>query len=249
MSPDELAERLTSIRTHWTKLFQAHRGAGSGAAAAQQELLLRYYGAAYRYLLGILRTPAGAEELTQEFAVRFLRGDFQRADPQRGRFRDFLKTALRHLATDYWRKQGKGFAPLPSDSGAVTEPPAGGDLDRPFLESWREELMALTWEALAEVEVNTGQPYHTLLRWKTEQPALRSGVLGERLRARSGKPLTEEGVRKLLQRARERFADLLVDEVARSLETADPEQIEQELIELGLLTYCRSALKRRHRPG
>jgi RNA polymerase sigma-70 factor (ECF subfamily) len=60
-----------------------------------------------------------------------------------------------------------------------------------------------------------------------------------------GKPLTAAGVRQLLHRARERFADLLLEEVAQSLAEPSPERLEQELLELGLLEYCRPALQRR----
>jgi RNA polymerase sigma-70 factor (ECF subfamily) len=239
VQPDDLNARLTSISTQWTKLFAAHEGQGGAAAAAQRELLLRYYGAVYRYLLGTLRDPAAAEELAQEFAVRFLRGDFKRADPQRGRFRDFVKTALRHLAQDHWRKQERAPVQLPS---------AGpGDLDvfdQPFLDGWREELLAQTWAALAEVERQSGQPYHAVLRGKAA--GVRSAQVAARLSAEWRKPFTEEGVRQVLHRARKKFAELLVQEVARSLQTSDPEDLERELIELGLLDYCKSALPGRN---
>jgi RNA polymerase sigma-70 factor (ECF subfamily) len=247
MEPDDLDARLTSISTQWTKLFAAHQDQGDAAAAAQRELLLRYYGAVYRYLLGTLRDPAAAEELAQEFAVRFLRGDFKRADPQRGRFRDFVKTALRHLAQDHWRKQERAPAHLPPDGPGLAGPGPGDldVLDQPFLDRWREELLAQAWAALAEVERQSGQPYHAVLRGKVE--GVRSAQLAARLSAGRGKPFTEDGVRQVLHRAREKFAELLVEEVARSLQTSEPEALERELIELGLLDYCRSALPRRGR--
>jgi RNA polymerase sigma-70 factor (ECF subfamily) len=246
MDPEDLSNRLSSIRTHWTVLFQAHQQEGDARTAARQQLLLRYYGAVYRYLLGTVRDLAVAEELTQEFALRFLRGDFHRADPERGRFRDFVKTALRHLAHDYWHKKGKAPAPLqPAHAEALAAEDDPAAIDQPFLDRWREELLNRTWEALAEVERGTGQAYHTVLRWKTEQPQLRSAQLGVRLSERLGKPFTETAMRKLLQRARQQFADLLVTEVSRSLETSEPEQLEEELLALDLLAYCQPALGRR----
>jgi RNA polymerase sigma-70 factor (ECF subfamily) len=241
MHADDVTHRLSRIQTQWTLLLQGQ------AAPFAQQLLLRYYGAAYRYLLGILRDPNAAEELTQEFAVRFLRGDFQRADPGRGRFRDFLKTALRHLAIDHCRRQAKAPESLPPGGAEA----AGGvaaeveDLDSPFLDRWREELLARAWEELAKVEAETGQPYHTVLRCKTERPEARSAQVAERLSAELGKAFTAEGIRQLLHRARGRFADLLLDEVAHSLQTTDTGKIGQELIDLGLLDYCKSALSRR----
>jgi RNA polymerase sigma-70 factor (ECF subfamily) len=251
MDADDLSNRLSNIKTHWTVLFQAHQPSGDKRTAARQQLLLRYYGAVYRYLLGTVRDVAAAEELTQEFALRFLRGDFHRADPERGRFRDFVKTALRHLAHDYWRKKGKGPAslqPALAQELAIPDEDPGAP-DQAFLHQWREELLSRTWEALADVERRTGQTYHTVLRWKTEQPELRSAQLGARLGELLGKSVTETAMRKLLQRARQQFADLLVQEVSRSLETAEPEQLEEELLALDLLVYCRPALERRDRKG
>ena len=80
-----------------------------------------------------------------------------------------------------------------------------------------------------------------MLRGKVE--GVRSAQLAARLSAERGKPFTEDGVRQVLHRARRKFAELLVNEVARSLQTAEPGELEWELIELGLLDYCRSALR------
>jgi hypothetical protein len=52
-------------------------------------------------------------------------------------------------------------------------------------------------------------------------------------------------VRKSLQRAHEKFADLLLEEVAASLEGAGDAELDRELRDLDLLRFCRSALERR----
>jgi hypothetical protein len=56
--------------------------------------------------------------------------------------------------------------------------------------------------------------------------------------------LTAAGVRQALHRARQKFADLLLEEVAQSVEDPTPEHLERELVELGLFDYCRPALER-----
>ena len=67
---------------------------------------------------------------------------------------------------------------------------------------------------------------------------------------RMGKPVGDVWVRQTLRRARACLADLLLDEIAASLEDASHEGIEQELIALDLLGYCRESLRRRSgRPG
>jgi RNA polymerase sigma-70 factor (ECF subfamily) len=239
MDTDNIDEHLSRIQTQWTILLQ-----GQAPAGVVRQMLLRYYGAAYRYLLAMLRDPGTAEELTQDFAVRFLRGDFRQADPGRGRFRDFLKTSLRHLVIDHYRRQAKAPAMLsPEDCPQATA--ETGDLDSAFVDKWREELLARAWKGLANMQAESGQPYYAVLRCKSEHADLRSAQMAEHLSKEFGKAISVVAVRQLLHRARERFADLLLDDVAFSLQTTDIETIARELIELGLLDYCKPALTRR----
>src|SRR5690242_17562975 len=100
MDSSDEQTRLSRIQTQWTQILSQGEPPGDSV----RRLLLRYYGAAYRYILGLVREAQAAEELAQDFAVRILRGDFQGANPERGRFRDFLKTALRNQVRDHWRK-------------------------------------------------------------------------------------------------------------------------------------------------
>jgi len=226
-------------------VFQAHQGSPEQVSAAQAELMCRYAGAVHRYLMAVLRDPDAAAELDQEFALRFLRGDFHRADPSRGRFRDFVKQALRNLMIDHQRGRksrpramGEGFPePAVLDSGLE-------EFERRFLESWRKDLMGRAWDLLRELEGRTGQPYHTVLRLRVEYPELHSPELAERLSAQLGRPITAGGLRQALQRSRDRFVEFLVGEVAGSLDSPSTDQVEQELSDLGLLEQCRPALKR-----
>jgi hypothetical protein len=71
--------------------------------------------------------------------------------------------------------------------------------------------------------------------------------MADALSRQLGKPLTAAGVRQTLHRAREKFADFLLDEVTHSLREPTSDQLEEELIIVGLLEYCRPALERRGR--
>jgi DNA-directed RNA polymerase specialized sigma24 family protein len=66
--------------------------------------------------MGAVRNPDTAGDLAQEFALRFLRGAFRHADPGRGRFRDYMKTALIHLVNDYRSARSASSRPLPPDT-------------------------------------------------------------------------------------------------------------------------------------
>jgi RNA polymerase sigma-70 factor (ECF subfamily) len=245
MSGEPFQERLSRIATEWTMLFQAHAPAADEATAAQGVLLQRYAGAVYRYLLGAVRDPDAAGELAQEFALRFLRGDFRRADPQRGRFRDYLKTALVHLVNDYHRSRQAWPAQLPSQVEPVAPLLEEADEESHFLTSWREDLLDRTWKAL-----DRAQPlYHAVLLFRVENPDVPSAQMAEQLGAQLGRPLNAASVRKALQRGHEKFADLLIDELAASLTAPSLQELHDELQTLDLLRYCRSALERRGLAG
>jgi RNA polymerase sigma factor (sigma-70 family) len=241
----QLDERLSRISTCWSQVFQAHQGPEKAATEVQQALLLRYGYAMYRYALAALKNPDAAEEVLQEFALCFVRGDFRKANPQGGRFRDLVRKVLCHLIVNHQRQEQRRarLAPLQADDVVAVEAPA--DDEAAFLLLWRDELLHRAWEGLAEVEQQGGQPYHTILRLRVEQPGLSSEELAEEMEKRLKKSISAPGARQTLHRAREKFADLLLNEVSRSLEDPGLDQVEQELIDLELLVYCRPALERR----
>lgn len=248
MDDTSLNQRLSRISTIWALVTQAHADPADTEATARQILLERYQTAVYRYILGAVRDPDVADDLFQEFALRFVRGDFRRADPARGRFRDFLKRALINLITDQRKRGQRQQRQVPLENPEVVATAAEpDDPDQPFLENWRKALLDRAWGALAAVEQSAGPPFHAVLRYSYEHPKVPSAQLAEELTARlkPGKPFTDAGIRKTLQRARDKFADCLVEEVAQSLEGPNPEELEQELGELGFLTYCKRALERR----
>jgi DNA-directed RNA polymerase specialized sigma24 family protein len=237
MDRDELDQRLSRVTTMWTMVLEAHGGEADSAAAALAGLTQRYAAVVYRYLLGAVHDPDAAAELSQEFALRILRGAFRNADPSRGRFRDYLKTALIHLIDDYHTAQRSRPRPLPHDVPAGLTP----ELEKPdFLATWRMELLDRTWISLAAAQPT----YHAVLLYRVENPEEPSPQMAEQLSARLGTAMRADQVRKALQRSHAKFAELLVDEVATSLGSPSRDELTEELRELDLLKYCRSALEK-----
>jgi RNA polymerase sigma-70 factor (ECF subfamily) len=244
MEPECRNECLSQIATPWSLIGRMHADQDEAASSAQGLFLQRYSGAVYRYLLGAVRDEDVALELCQEFALRCLRGDFRRADPRCGRFRDYLRTALIHLVSDYRkarRAQPQSLPPDVPDPGP--RPPALAEDD--FIATWREELLERTWQALGQARPT----FHAALHLHVRQPELPSAELARQLSERLRRPFTPGNVRVALHRAREKFAELLLDEVAASLEAPAEADLLEELRDLRLLKFCASALGRRLRHG
>jgi len=247
---DQLNARLSRISTVWTQVGRAHDDAPDARLQAQTDLLRRYQEAIYRYLLAATRSPDLADELFQEFALDFVRGGLRHADPQRGRFRDYLRMTLSHLVSRHRSRQRRPAIEL-SEAQEVESPAEEVDLDREFIENWRRELLGHAWTGLDAWQRQSGQPYYAVLQFRSEHPDASIAEMAAQLTSqlRPDRPFTETGIRKTLQRAREKFEEILLDELARSLEDPTPENLEQELIDLRLLAYCRRALDRRTRPA
>lgn len=237
--------RFSQIETLWSVVRRAH-GSASQAGSAQEQLLERYGTAAKRYLRAVAKDDDAADEIYHDFAVKFLRGDLATASPDRGRFRNFLKTVLFRMAMDYHRGRQRGPQQHDLDSGAepaIDDPQ--GEADEQFIASWRAELLSKTWEALDRYEADSEKPVYTVLRLRVDQPDLRSPELAQKLSERLGREISAANVRVMLHRAREKFADLLLETVVHSLESPSADELENELCELKLMDYCQPALQRR----
>lgn len=238
-------ERLADIETI-THLMEIAPGETEQAILARQQLVMLYYGAAYRYLLGSLHDQEAAQDLAQQFAIRFMQGDFvKKADRDKGRFRDYLKRSLQNAVNDYYRKT-KGKV-VRIDDQAVGDPQQDqvAASDEVFLNSLRDELISCTWKNLFNLQKETGTPYETVLRLKTQQPRTRSAQIAEQLSQEMDRSFTEGGVRQILRRARDKFADFLVDNVEKALRVTDDDTLMEQLADLKLLEFCKPALEKR----
>ncbi len=240
-------DRLSAINTCWQAIRAANDDADlpEGRAALWQ-LLERYGGSVERYLLGAVRDPELAQELAQEFAVEFLKGAFKGADPNRGRFRDFVKGIVQHLIANHYRKGKKRPGHLPTEFPEPAESEAAPPGDDDFIACWRDELLGRAWQALLVLEERTGQPYYAVLKHKAENPDQPSEQMADAMSRQLNRPINAPAVRKALQRAREKFADLLLEDLSLSLREPEPDDLVRELIDLRLYEYCRPALERKH---
>lgn len=239
-------QRISRIETLWSMVRTAQGDEGSNSSAAKQQMIDRYGPAIRKYLLGATRNEDVADELFQEFAVRFLTGQYSSADADRGRFRSFLKTILFRLVAEFHRNKGRNKSiPMGSQMPEPVEQTANSDADQEFNKVWSEELLKKAWAALSQMEERTGRPLFTVMQVKVQNPHLRSAEIAELVSEKTGKELSTGNARVILHRARDTFADLLVDEIQQSLATDNIERVAEELTDLNLLPYCKPALERR----
>ena len=192
MEQPDTDDRLSRIETQWTAVLRAHGQSIAGAKSARGNLLLRYSGAVYRYLLGSVRDPDVRIAISARSSRSGSCAAISTASRPKGRFRDYVKIALVNLANDHHRARQAGPQALAIDV-AAPELPSEDD----FVGGWRQSILDQTWKALAE----ENPTFHAVLQLRIENPEMSSGEVAERISAQLGKPMTAENVRKSLQRA------------------------------------------------
>ena len=127
----------------------------------------------------------------------------------KGRCRGYIRTVIYYLVADFGRRKKKYAATASAHESML----AGTahlrlQLDEQFQTSWRDSLLGKGWETLRKCEEETGKAWYTVLKARSENPQLRSPELVSDL---LGKEVSSGNMRVLVHRARERFAEILID--------------------------------------
>ena len=234
----KLENRLSNITTNWEELIAAHDDDQFDQVGARLrgEILRRYADCVFQYILGATKNHHAAEDLTQEFALRFVRGDFRNANPRQGRFRDYLKTSLRNLVTDFFRSKANNES-IEKLGDDLARSIALESLESTFAEQWRQRVLGITWNALQEFESAKQTQYYSVLFIRTQHPDSSSDDLAELFSEQKGRAVSAAWIRQTLHRARTKFAELLIDEVGKTLNSSSRQEIRDELADLGLKKY------------
>ncbi len=222
---------LSRISTQWPLLGDMSR------------LALCYGPAIRRYILSFVREPHDADEVAQDFFVRVLQHGLANASPDRGRFRDYLKAAVRN-ATLTWLERRRRSAERESSTAPADLPdPAATAAEEAWIAEWRRCILDRAWQALEGNERRgKANRFHTVLRLSVEHTDEDSPALAARTKLPGGGSMRADAFRKQLSRARRSFAELVTKEVEATIAAPTRERVEEELNELGLMTYLRGLL-------
>jgi hypothetical protein len=228
-SPDPC--ELNQISTRWSIVHEP------------VDFVARYAAAIQRYLRALIHDPHDAEEVAQDFLLRVVQYGFPRVRRDGGRFRDYLKTAVRNAALNFLqrrpaaRPEATDLAQLPAPTDSTHA------ADQAWTREWRACLLKRALAALeAHEQRSPGNLFYTVLQVAVAHPREDSQALAARTAARTGCPLRAEAFRKQLSRARRRLAQLLAMEVAQTLDDPTPARVEEELAALGLMRHVRGLL-------
>lgn len=214
--------------TRWSIVLAAGRREDAQALVALETLCRNYWYPLYAYVRRRGNSAHDAQDLTQAFFARLLEKEWLAGiEPDRGRFRTFLLTALqRFLANEYDRrtaqKRGGVTIPFSLDAGDAegrfaTEPSLGPDAmyDR----RW---AMTLLEQGLARLQAESPGDFETLKPWLTAgRGEIPYGELAAQLQCSEG------AARVALHRLRKRFRELFRTAIAETL--ADPADLDDEL--------------------
>lgn len=238
---EQFVSRFDAQPTRWSMVKQAHGQSLAGGEEARKYLVMRYSPAIRRYVRAITRNEDQADEISQDVMVRLLQGDFAGADPTKGRFRDLLKTAIRNMTRNVWAKQ-KVRKTVDYDVD-LNEDDSENEHEAVWTDEWQHQVLDLAWAQLEQYQnSNSGSVAYTILKLRTDHPDASSTELAEQLSSHIGKPVKADQARQQLRRARVRFAEFLVSEVADVMEVNSQDQIEEELAALRLLDRIRDVL-------
>ncbi len=234
-SAGRMARQPAFVTTHWSVVLAAGRNDTTRARDALGRLCQTYWYPLYIYVRRRGHSAHDAQDLTQEFFAQLLeRQSLAGADPERGRFRSFILTAMNHFLITEWnkaqtKKRGGNCLVFSMDLAAAEErlglePADNSTPDKIFEKQW---ALALLNEVLIRLEDEYRRDGRIELF-----VALKQTLIG----ARASQPyaelamkldMSEGAIKVAVHRLRKRYRELIRAEIANTL--GRPQEIEEEM--------------------
>jgi RNA polymerase sigma factor (sigma-70 family) len=222
------------VTTQWSVVLTA-QGRSPAAEAALEKLCRTYWWPLYGFVRRSGHSPEDAQDLTQGFFALLLeRRDFDVVRREKGRLRSYLLVSLKNFLAKARRremavKRGEGRALVPLDDllareRADLEPADTLTADRIYERRWALTLLEQVFARLQEEYRVAGNAslFDRLKELLADEP-------GRPSQADIAKELgmTENAVKQAFHRLRQRYRELLHEEIAHTV--ALPGDVEDEL--------------------
>ncbi|MGE3312542.1 MAG: sigma-70 family RNA polymerase sigma factor [Limisphaerales bacterium] len=222
--------------THWSVVLKAGDASSVDSAAALEALCGSYWRPLYVFARRRGKDRHEAEDLVQGFLAHFVeKGALGAADPDRGRFRSFLRKSFdRYIQSDWVKahalKRGGGsfFVALedvlPGDEEALCGASDGRSESAVYDRQWAVEVFS---EAIRRLESRYVASEKAVI-FRELRPLLDQPVDHDRYRAVAARlEIEPNAVSVRLHRLRREFREALRSEIERTVE--NPEDVEGEL--------------------
>lgn len=221
--------------TRWSIVISAGRDSSLESSRALESLCGTYWYPLYAYVRCRVADVNEAQDLTQAFFAELLEKNYVgSATPERGRFRAFLLTAFKHFLSKQWekaraQKRGGGRATIALDFGSLDssvriEPASGLTAEQFYDQQWAITLLGQIMERLEFEFQQVG---------KAKQfEELKGFVIGDHAgttyaQAADRLKMTVAAAKKAASRMRQRFRELLREEISQTV--AGPDDVEDEI--------------------
>jgi RNA polymerase sigma-70 factor (ECF subfamily) len=220
--------------THWSVVLAA-QGQSPAADEALEKLCRTYWWPLYGFVRRQGYGPEEAQDLTQGFFALLLeRRDLDVVRREKGRLRSYLLVSLKNFLAKARRreltvKRGEGRALVPLDEllareHADLEPADSLSADRIYERRWALTLLEQVLTRLESEYRSAGNAklFDCLKEFLSDEPGRRSQA---EVAAELG--MTENALKQAFHRLRQRYRQLLHDEIAQTV--AVPGDVEDEL--------------------
>jgi RNA polymerase sigma factor (sigma-70 family) len=224
----------TFTTTHWSVVLEA-QGESPAAQEALEKLCRTYWWPLYGFVRRQGHGPEEAQDLTQGFFALLLeRRDLDVVRREKGRLRSYLLVSLKNFLAKARRreltvKRGEGRVLVPLDEllareRADLEPADNLTADRIYERRWALTLLEQVLTRLEGEYRSAGNAklFDCLQEFLSEEPSRRSQA---DVAAELG--ITENAVKQAFHRLRQRYRQLLRDEIAQTV--AVPGDVEDEV--------------------
>jgi RNA polymerase sigma factor (sigma-70 family) len=220
--------------THWSVVLTA-QGESPAAQKALEKLCCTYWWPLYGFVRRQGYATEEAQDLIQSFFALLLeRGDFDAVRREKGRLRSYLLVSLKNFLAKVHRRdgalrRGKGRASIPLDDllardRADLEPADNLSADLIYERRWALSLLEQVLNRLEEEYRVAGNEllFECLAELLADEPAAPSQAsIAKKL------GMTENAVKQAFYRFRQRYRELLREEIANTV--AVPGDVEDEL--------------------